>query len=62
MQSARATLPTITSVACVAAPQHPINCTILEKEITGYKMCVLIFSATLSDIFPILRRSQLNIS
>ena len=40
---------------------YPINGTIFGKHFIEYKMCVLIFSTNLSEIFLILRRTEQNI-
>ena len=50
------------SVACSAPtffPPHYLICdTVCKNKPTEYKICVLVFSATLSELFLILRRMQ----
>jgi hypothetical protein len=48
----------LSSVACLAVPCFPyfvINSTTVKKKVTGHTISALIFSATLPEIFPILR-------
>ena len=51
----------LSSVACLSLnifPHYLINGTIIGKKITEHKMCVLIFSTTLSETFLIIRRTE----
>jgi hypothetical protein len=57
----RIILPPVASLSVPHFPTFFINGTIFGKNVTEHKMCILIFSTNLSEIFVILRRINRDI-